>query len=101
VCCLPGARVRDISRKLPGLIHPSDYYPLLIVQAGNDEVADRSLRAIKNDFRGLGRLVDNAGIQVVFAGIPTVAEKDNAMTRKTHCISTWLRLVQMQESRVL
>ena len=54
VCCLPGARVRDISRKLPGLIHPSDYYPLLIVQAGSGEVADRSLRAIKNDFRGLG-----------------------------------------------
>ena len=47
VCCLPGARVRDISRKLPGLIDPSDYYPLLIVQAGSDEVADRSLRAIK------------------------------------------------------
>ena len=91
VCCLPGARVRDISRKLPGLIHPSDYYPLLIVQAGSDEVADRSLRAIKNDFRGLGRLVDNAGIQVVFAGIPTVAGKDNAITRKTHRINTWLR----------
>ena len=25
VCCLPGTRVRDISRKLPSLIHPSDY----------------------------------------------------------------------------
>ena len=91
LCCLPGAQVRDISRKLPGLIHPSDYYPLLIVQAGSDEIADRSLRAIKNDLRGLGRLVDNAGIQVVFAGIPTVAGKDNAITRKTHCINTWLR----------
>ena len=91
VCCLPGAQIRDISRKLPVLICPSDYYPLLIVQAGSDEVADRSLRAIKNDFRGLGRLVDNTGIQVVFAGIPTVAGKDNAMTRKTHHINTWLR----------
>jgi len=55
------------------------------------EVADRSLRAIKNDFRGLGRLVDNAGIQVVFSGIPTVAGKDNVVTRKTHRINTWLR----------
>ena len=51
---LPGAQVRDTSRKLPGLIHPSGYYPVLIVQASSDEVADRSLRAIKNDFRGLG-----------------------------------------------
>ena len=63
----------------------------MIVQAGSDEVADRSLRAIKNDFRGLGRLADNAGIQVVFAWIPTVAGKDNAMTRKTHRMNTWLR----------
>ena len=63
----------------------------MIVQANSDEDTDRSLRAIKNDFGGLGRLVDNAGIQVVFAGIPTVAGKDNAMIRKTHCINTWLR----------
>jgi len=39
---------------ISSLICPSDYYPLLIVQAGSDEVADRSLRIIKNDFRGLG-----------------------------------------------
>ena len=56
VCCLPGARVRDISRKLPGLIDPSDYYPLLIVQSSSDEVADRSLRAIKNEDRKSTRL---------------------------------------------
>ena len=91
VCCFPGARIRDISRKCPGLIHPSDYYPLLIVQAGSDEVTDRSLRTIKKDFRGLGRLVDGAGIQVVFACITTAAGKDTMMTRKAHLTNTWLR----------
>ena len=62
VCCLPGAQVRDISRKLPSLICHSDYYPLLIVQAGSNEVIDRSLRIIKSDFRGLEQLVDGTGI---------------------------------------
>ena len=66
VCCLPGARVRDVARKLPNLVRPSDYYPLLIVQAGSDDIDERSLKAIKWDFRGLGRLVDGAGVQVVF-----------------------------------
>ncbi|XP_042671795.1 uncharacterized protein LOC122158835 [Centrocercus urophasianus] len=70
VCCLPAARVRDISRKLPSLIRPSDYYPLLIVQAGSDEIPVRSQRIIKNDFRRLGKLVDGAGIQVVFPVFP-------------------------------
>lgn len=43
VCCLHGVQVKDTTRRLPGLVHPSDYYPILIVQAGNDEVALRSL----------------------------------------------------------
>ena len=72
-------------------LHHSDYRLLLLVQAGSDEVAVRSLRAIKNDFRGLGRLVDGAGIQVAFACIPTVAGKDSEMTRKIHLINRCLR----------
>ena len=31
VCCLPGAHIRDIARKVPGLVCSSDYCPLLIV----------------------------------------------------------------------
>jgi len=53
VCCLPGTQVRDISRKLSSLIHPCDYYPLLI-SGDSDEVAERSLRTIKRDFKGTG-----------------------------------------------
>ena len=91
VCCLPGARVRDISRKLPELIRPSDYYPLLIIQAGRDEIAEKSLRSIKKDFGGLGRVVDGAGMQVVFSSIPSVAEKGTERIPKTHLINKWLR----------
>ena len=91
MCCLPGARVRDISRRLPGLIRPSDYYPLLIIQAGSDEVAERSLRAIKKDFRGLGRVVEGAGVQVVFSSIPSVAGRDTERYQKTHLINKWLK----------
>ena len=53
VCCLLRVRVRDISRKLPGLIHPSNYHPLLIVQAGSDKVAEKSLKTIKKDSHAL------------------------------------------------
>jgi len=30
-CCQPGAWVKDITKKLLGLVHSSDYHPLLIV----------------------------------------------------------------------
>ena len=66
---------RDISRTTPGLIHPSEYYPLLVVQVGSDEVAEKSLGTIKKDFRGLGQVVDGVGMQVVFSSIPSVASR--------------------------
>jgi len=37
VWCLPGAWVTDITRKLPRLAQPSDYYPLLLFHVGGDE----------------------------------------------------------------
>ena len=43
VCCLSGAWVRDITRKLPKVVWSTDYFPLLIIQVGSDETAQRSL----------------------------------------------------------
>jgi len=43
VCCLPGARIRDITRKLPKLVRSTDYFPSIIVQVGSDEITQRSL----------------------------------------------------------
>ena len=63
--CFSGAG--DVSRKLPSLICPSDYYPLLIVQASSDKVAERVPRTIKKGLSRLGWLVDGIGVQVVFS----------------------------------
>ena len=42
VCCLPGAQVRDITRKLLKMVHSTNYFPLLIVQVASDKIAQRS-----------------------------------------------------------
>ena len=80
-----------MKRKLPTLVWPSDYYPLLIFQVGSDEVATRSLRAIKRDFRALGQLVKGSGAQVVFSSILPVAGNGEGRNRKSQQINTWLR----------
>ena len=46
VCCLLGAQVRDVAKELSGLVRPTDYYPLLVMQVGGDKIAERSPRAI-------------------------------------------------------
>ena len=69
VCCLPGAWVKDVRKKLPSLVRPTDYYPLLLFQVGNDDLGRISLRTLKKDFRALGRQVKGLGAQFVFSSI--------------------------------
>ena len=89
VCCLPGARVRDFAKEVKRLVQPTDYYPLLVFQAGSDEVATRSPKAIKRDFRDLGRLLRGSGAQVVFASVLPIGGIE-AERRAVH-INSWLR----------
>jgi len=72
-------------------VQPSDYYPLLVMQVGGDEIAERSPKATKRHFGALGRLVEGSGAQVVFSSIPSVAVKSTERDRKTHPINRWLR----------
>ena len=84
VCCLPGARVRDVLDKLPDLVNSSDYYPLLVFQVGSDEVGRRSPKSIKRDFRALGQRLKGSGTQVMFSSIPSVAIMNEEINRKRH-----------------
>ena len=90
MCCLPGAWVKEITRKLPHLVHPFDYYPLLIVQAGSNEVAQRSLQTIKKDFRALRWLVEGAGILLIFSSTSSGAVRNMELARKSQVINKWL-----------
>jgi len=49
------------------------------------------LKAIKRDFRALGRLVEGSWAQVVFSSIPSVAGNSTERGRKTHLVNRWLR----------
>jgi len=91
VCCLPGAGVKDIAGKLPRLVRPSDYYPLLLFHVGADKVAVSSPKAIKKEFKALGWLVKESGAQVIFSSLLPVVGRDVERHRQTQSINTWLR----------
>lgn len=91
VCCLPEAQVQDITRRLPELIEPSDYYPLLVVQVCSNEVDRKDTRAVLKDFMALGRLVHGTGVQVMFCSVPSVAGMNGERNRRAHIINKWLK----------
>ena len=90
VCCLPGAPVKDDTRKLPSLVQPSDYSPLLLLHVGGDKAVTHNAKAIKRDFRVLGRSLKGSGAQVIFSSLLPVAGSDVGRNRRTQSIKTWL-----------
>ena len=91
VCCLPGGRVNDLKAKLPTLVRPKDYYPLLVFQVGSDDITRRSPKAMKRDFRSLGKVIKGSGAQIVFSSIPSVGGMDEEEYRRTQQMSLWLQ----------
>ena len=91
VCCLPGVRVKDVRKKLPSLVRPTDYYPLLLFQAGSDDFGSTSLRTLKKDFRALGRQVKGSGAHTVLSSIPPAVGNNERLDIVGQWINTWLR----------
>ncbi|GAB0209138.1 hypothetical protein GRJ2_003379500 [Grus japonensis] len=91
VCCLPGAHVKDIARKLPSLVQPSDYYPLLLLHVGEDEAETCTTEAIKRDFGLLGQSLKDLGVQVIFSSLLPVEGSNGGWNRRTQSINAWLR----------
>lgn len=85
VCCLSGAWVRDITKKLPSLLQPTDDYPLLVFQVGNDQV-----QTTRMQMGTWGQLVKGSGAPVVLSSILPVSGIDGARNRKTRQMNNWL-----------
>jgi len=57
VCCLPGAHIWNIKKKILSMIKPDDYYLLLVFQVGSHKTATRKLKIIKKDFTSFGKIL--------------------------------------------
>ena len=90
ICCLPGAQIKDVRKKLPSLVRPSDYYPLLLFQEGRDDIGRTALKTMKKDLRDLGQQVKGSRAQVVFSSIPPVVGNDEELNTMGQQINTWL-----------
>ncbi|KAM7151046.1 uncharacterized protein RBU57_013820 [Macrochelys suwanniensis] len=91
VCCLPGARIRDVTERLPRLIKPSDRYPFLLLHVGTNDTAKNDLERITADYVALGRRIKEFEAQVVFSSILPVAGKGRGRDCRIVEVNEWLR----------
>uniref|UniRef100_A0A8C8RI01 C2H2-type domain-containing protein n=1 Tax=Pelusios castaneus TaxID=367368 RepID=A0A8C8RI01_9SAUR len=97
VCCLPGARIRDVTEGLSRIIRPSDYYPMLLIHVGTNDTARGDPLQIKGDYRALGARVKEFGAQVVFSSILPVKGRGPSRDRCILEVNAWLRRWCYQE----
>ncbi|RMC19566.1 hypothetical protein DUI87_03124 [Hirundo rustica rustica] len=62
-CCLPGAKIQDVTEKLAQLTKSADYYPLLLSHMGTNDMIKHCLNKITQDLIALGLQVKGTGVQ--------------------------------------
>lgn len=80
--------VRDIKKRVPGLIKQNGCYPL--IQVGSLEAVTRKLPGMKRDFTSLGRTLEVPGAQAVFSSVPPVSCWDPGRRRRLGQVNDWL-----------
>jgi len=90
VCCLPGAKVRDVAKRVPQLVKSTDYYLLLLFHVGTNDTTSWNLGSIKEDFRALGVKAKSIGAQVIFSSILPVGGRGSARNRRVMSFNSWL-----------
>jgi len=90
VCCLLGAKVHDVTERVPHLVKSTDYYPLLLFHVGINDTASRNVGRIKEDFKALGVKAKSFGSQVIFSSILPVGGRGSAGNRRIMDINSWL-----------
>ncbi|XP_073193149.1 uncharacterized protein [Lepidochelys kempii] len=90
VCCLPGAKIRNVMERLPRL-KPSDRYPFLLLHVGTNDTAKNDLEQITADYVALGRRIKELEAQAVFSSILPVEGKGRDRDRRIVEVNEWLR----------
>ena len=91
VCCFPGACNRDVIERLPELVHPTDYYPLLLFHIGTSGTAVNNIKNIRRYYKKLRAAVKNSGAQVLFSSILLIRGMRRESADKIKKINKWLR----------
>ncbi|XP_060129222.1 uncharacterized protein LOC132591937 [Zootoca vivipara] len=97
VCCLPGAKIKDVTERLQGIIKPTDKYPFLLVHVGTNDTASHSLQKIKNDYEALGRKLKQLDAQIVISSVLPVERHGPGREGKIGEVNNWLRKWCKQE----
>ncbi|XP_065435012.1 uncharacterized protein LOC135977694 [Chrysemys picta bellii] len=91
VCCLLGAKIRDVDLRLKRILTGAGKNPLIVLHVGTNDTARFSLECIKGDYARQGKTHKEIEAQVIFSGILPVPREGQQRCDKIMAINRWLR----------
>jgi len=91
VCCLPGARVRDVSDRVFTVLKGEGDQTEVVVHIGTNDVGRKSGEDVKRDFRELGWKLKVRTNRVIISGLLPVPRASEVRNREIVQLNTWLQ----------
>ena len=91
VCCLPGARVSDVSERIFQVLKGEGEQPQVVVHIGTNDVGRRGDKDVRQAFRELGWKLKVRTNRVVISGLLPAPRYSEMRNREREELNTWLQ----------
>ncbi|XP_059500994.1 uncharacterized protein LOC132209499 [Stegostoma tigrinum] len=91
VCCLPGARIQDITDRVQRILKGEGEDPEVVVHVGTNDVGKKRRSILQRDFRELRRKLKSRTSRVVISGLLPVPQAGKGRNREIMDLNVWLR----------
>ena len=91
VCCLPGARIQDITDRLQGIFKGEGEEPEVVVHVGINYIGKKRKVILQWDIRELGRRLKSKTSRVVIFGLLPVPRAGEDRNREIVDLNLWQR----------
>ncbi|MBY9153034.1 SGNH/GDSL hydrolase family protein [Pseudomonas aeruginosa] len=91
VCCLPGARVHDVSDRVFRILKGEGEQPEVVVHIGTNDVGKKGGVDVRSEFRELGWKLKARTDRVVISGLLPAPRDSEARNRERAQLNTWLQ----------
>ena len=91
VCCLPGARVRDISDRLERILEREGEDPVVVVHVGTNNIGKTRKEDLFLDYLALGTKLKNRSSRVIISGLLPEPRANWHRVEKIREVNTWLK----------
>ncbi|XP_055522044.1 uncharacterized protein LOC129716197 isoform X1 [Leucoraja erinacea] len=92
VCCLPGARIQDVTDRVQKILKGEGEHPEVVVHVGTNDVGKKGMNILQRDFRELGKMLKSRTSRVVISGLLPVPRAGESRNREIRDLNVWLRI---------